>query len=77
MRKKIAFAALGILLGGCSTYAGPFVTDIRPNGDGSLLVEKCMVKHTPGWFGVGAVSNARCSSRTVDLKSGTIGKPSS
>ena len=76
MPKRIAFAVTGLfLLGGCTTYAGPFVTNIRPNGDGSLLLKKCMLKFIPSGEAVvpDQLTNARCTSRTIDLKTGNPG----
>ena len=55
--------------------ADVFVTNIRPNGDGSLLLKKCMLKFIPSGETVvpDQLTNARCTSRTIDLKTGTPG----
>ncbi|MDQ9451136.1 hypothetical protein RF145_08040, partial [Escherichia coli] len=33
-----------VILAGCSSQAGPFVTNISSDGRGGLVVEKCMVR---------------------------------
>jgi hypothetical protein len=35
---------LCFVLTGC-TYAGPFITNVSQNKDGTLTIEKCMVEH--------------------------------
>lgn len=56
------YTLLGIffLLSACS-YAGPYVTDISRNADGSFNVKKCMVEHN-FW---GYISNQNCTSTTI------------
>lgn len=44
MRQIIFIFAFGVFLTGC-TYAGPFITNVSQNKDGTLTVEKCMVEH--------------------------------
>jgi len=46
--RTLAFLAT-LALAGCST-AGPFVTNISSDGNGGLIIEKCMVEHN-GWMG--------------------------
>lgn len=64
--KKLLFTAAGLLvLSGCASTAGPFVTNISNNGDGDLVVEKCMVKFDP-WMSV--VNNSDCTSTAIKVK---------
>jgi len=41
-----SLALLSLLVAGCTSTAGPFVTSIRYGGPGLLVLEKCMVEHT-------------------------------
>ncbi len=41
---KIWLLAGILLLSGCASTAGPFVTNISSDGQGGLIVEKCMVR---------------------------------
>lgn len=56
------YTLLGILflLSAC-TYAGPYVTDISKNADGSLNVKKCMVEHN-FW---GYISTQECTTEVI------------
>ena len=47
MRQIVFILIFALILSGC-TYAGPFITNVSQNKDGSLTVEKCMVEHN-GW----------------------------
>ena len=49
MRHIFFILILGLVLTGCS-YAGPFVTNISQNKDGTLTIEKCMVEHNAWGF---------------------------
>ena len=50
---------------GCATHAGPFVTSVSNNGDGSLVIEKCMVRLDP-WMAV--VNNYKCGHTVMKIK---------
>lgn len=43
--KIITALALITVLTGCESNAGPFVTNISPDGRGGINVDKCMVKY--------------------------------
>ncbi len=50
---------------GCTSQAGPFVTNISSDGAGGLVIEKCMVSlqrqiHT--------MQNADCTNSTIHLR---------
>lgn len=49
---------------GCTTHAGPFVTNISTAGPGKLLVEKCMADMSSA---TGAMSMGQCNSSVVDI----------
>lgn len=55
--------ASAIFLSGCST-AGPFVTNISSNGDGSITLEKCMIQYN-GFSGT--VSNKDCIQSNITI----------
>lgn len=55
-----------IVISGCSSRAGPFVTSISSDGRGGLIVEKCMAKFDP-WMST--VNNDNCTSTTMHVKS--------
>ena len=55
--KKLFLIAIAFTLTGC-TYAGPFVTNISQNKDGTLVVEKCMIEHNA--FS-GSISTVQCT----------------
>ncbi len=59
--KKFFLILIAFALQAC-TYAGPFVTHISQNKDGSLTVEKCMVEHNA--FS-GAVATTNCTQSKV------------
>ena len=54
---KIFGLSILFFLTGC-TYAGPFVTHITQNKDGTITQEKCMVEHNA--FS-GAISTVNCT----------------
>lgn len=54
-----------VVVGGCSSKAGPFVTNISSDGNGKLSVEKCMVTYSP-WMST--VSNDNCNSTSMRFK---------
>lgn len=60
MRKFAAVLAV-LILAGCTT-AGPFVTNVNPAYDGSLVVEKCQV-HFNGFLGV--IDMGQCMSTST------------
>ena len=62
-----------LVLGGCATqtmYAGPVVTSISAAGDGSIHVEKCMVKitkDTDWWTGSTAESTGLTECQAIQI----------
>jgi type IV secretion system protein VirB7 len=69
MIKAIAPLIIPMFLAGCST-TGPFVTGVSSNGDGSLLVEKCMVTYNAWSNNLGMKD---CTSHTIKTSSASIG----
>ena len=59
MQKLFILSTL-FLLSSCTT-AGPFITNITPNKDGTFTVEKCLIEYT----GFGTLSNKNCTVSTV------------
>ena len=55
MQKLFILSAL-FLLSACTT-AGPFVTNISQNKDGSITIEKCQVEHNAF---TGAIATVNC-----------------
>ena len=53
-----------IIISGCSSRAGPFVTSISSDGRGGLIVEKCMAKFDP-WKST--VNNDNGTSTTMQV----------
>lgn len=69
MRKvtTLLIAAISaIVISGCSSRAGPFVTSISSDGRGGLIVEKCMAKFDP-WMST--VNNDNCTSTAMRVQS--------
>lgn len=65
--KNIALALLAsfaILLSGCSSKAGPFITNISSDGNGGIVVEKCMVKFDRQ---LSVVENSDCNNHNIKL----------
>ena len=54
-----------IIIQGCSTHSGPFVTNLSLDGDGNLNVEKCMSEFN---FWLNSLSNADCMSSKIKIK---------
>lgn len=52
---------------GCSSTAGPFVTNISSDGDNGLIIEKCMLVYSRGSATVG---NKDCHSTQIYLRPG-------
>jgi len=61
----IPATAIALLLAGCVSTAGPFVTNISSDGHGGLVVEKCMVSFNEF---TSTVSNGDCTSTTIVLR---------
>lgn len=58
-----------VLAAGCTSQAGPFVTNIRYAGPGLLSVEKCMVEFTNYGTNVGShVSTEDCTNEVIALR---------
>lgn len=63
--KKVALVSFMMaLLTGCSSEAGPFVTDVSSNGMGGLTVEKCMVNLNRA---INTVEADKCSNVPVQV----------
>ena len=54
--QKLFILSVLFLLSACTT-AGPFVTNISQNKDGTLTVEKCLIEYS----GFGTLSNKNCT----------------
>lgn len=55
-----------ILVAGCTSTAGPFVTNISSDGDGNLVVEKCMISLQRQ---INTVDNESCNSHKIKISS--------
>lgn len=62
--KKLLSIGAIIILAGCTSQAGPFVTNISSDGQGNLVVEKCMVELQRQ---ISTVQNSGCSNTTISL----------
>jgi len=62
--KKIMLLLM-FVISGCSSTAGPFITNISSDGDDGLVIEKCMAKFDP-WMST--VSTTECSSVPIKLR---------
>lgn len=58
----LAIAAIGIA--GCTSRAGPFVTNVSSDGHGNLIVEKCMVELQRQ---INTVQNTDCTTTPIAL----------
>jgi len=63
VKKLLSVSAL-IILAGCTSQAGPFVTNLSSDGQGNLVVEKCMVELQRQ---ISTVQNTNCSNTTISL----------
>lgn len=54
------------ILAGCSSQAGPFVTNISSDGRGGLVVEKCMVRLDRM---INTVESSSCTNSGITLSS--------
>ena len=54
---------IALLSCGCTSTAGPYVTNIKAPGDGTLHVERCYVEFTT--FLRGSVSTGECTSEKI------------
>jgi type IV secretion system protein VirB7 len=61
---KIVFVALAVVLAGCASKAGPFVTNISSDGRGGLVVEKCMVRLDRT---ISTVESSDCTNTNITL----------
>ena len=62
----LAAVMASLALSGCISRAGPFVTSISSDGDGGLVVEKCMAQFDP-WMST--VANDQCSTHKIQIGS--------
>jgi hypothetical protein len=68
MRKVTALLVAtlsAVIISGCSSRAGPFVTGISSDGRGGLIVEKCMAKFDP-WMST--MNNDNCTSTAMRVQ---------
>lgn len=65
--KKFIAAGLLIILSGCASQAGPFVTNISSDGQGGIVVEKCMVRLDRM---INTVEAASCTNTRIVLNNG-------
>jgi hypothetical protein len=70
MRRLLLLSLLALSCSGCVTDAGPFVTDVVPNGQGGYSVKQCKVRFNP-WSS--KVRNYRCDAH--DIATGTVAAP--
>ncbi len=56
---------LALVLSGCTTQAGPYVTNISSGGEGKVVVEKCMVELNRF---ITMLSNKDCRSVTIQIQ---------
>lgn len=57
-----------IITAGCSSKAGPFVTNISSDGRGGLTVEKCMVRLDRT---INTVESSDCTNTSLTLSNAT------
>lgn len=65
MRTLILPGLLVLVLAGCASTAGPFVTSVSSDGRGGIIVEKCVARFNP-W--TETVSNADCRTTTIQIR---------
>jgi len=53
-----------VVLGGCVSRAGPFVTHISKDGKGGIAVEKCMVTFNRYY---NEIKTGDCTSHVIDI----------
>lgn len=58
--------ATSFIISGCSSQAGPFVTNISSDGRGGLVVEKCMVRLDRM---INTVESSSCTNSSITLSS--------
>jgi hypothetical protein len=63
--KLITIALLSLTLASCASRGGPFVTNISNDGDGNLVIEKCMLRFEPF---MSTVHNDSCNSSKMKIK---------
>lgn len=61
--RLLVLAAL-FAVAGCSSNAGPFVTNISSDGKGGLIVEKCMVRLDRM---INTVESSNCTNSPIQL----------
>jgi hypothetical protein len=66
--KNYFFAITAVMLiSGCTSNAGPYVTNISSDGNNGLNIEKCMVHYNT--FRGGIISTGDCTSQSIKLRS--------
>ncbi len=68
MKKVAALALLMLMIAGCASEAGPFVTNISSDGRGGIVVEKCMVKLQRQ---LSTVETSNCTNESITLTTPT------
>lgn len=68
MRKLLVVSLIfsAVTMTGCSSKAGPFVTNISSDGRGGLTVEKCMVRLDRT---INTVESSDCTNTSIALSS--------
>ena len=61
---KVASAIVLIGVAGCTSRAGPFVTNVSSDGRGNLVIEKCMVELQRQ---ISTVQNTDCTATAIAL----------
>ncbi len=61
----ILVLAIAFSVTGCSSKAGPFVTSISSDGEGGIVVEKCMVRLDRM---INTVESADCTNTNIVLR---------
>lgn len=64
MTRPLIVTLAVLILSGCASRAGPFITNISSDGQGGLTIEKCMAKFDP-WMST--VNNDECTSSNIRL----------
>ncbi len=62
--RKVVFLSFALIASGCTTSAGPYVTNISSGGEGKLVIEKCMVELNRF---ITMLSNKDCRSTTIQV----------
>jgi len=61
---RFALIVTALVLAGCTSSAGPFVTNVSSDGHGNLIVEKCMIQLQRQ---ISTVENSDCTTTPIAL----------